>query len=112
MALTEIEQLQKKALYGGIEIGAKGVKGMVLALSPAEAKGYYHAFSKYALVERVGQLTGETMNIIEVKDEVFLTIVGAIPEQHQNSSLSLDIGSGNTKIGYIEYRPSWKRALS
>jgi len=42
------------------------------------------------------------MDFVNNKGEVFFGIIGSMPDKYQTSALLIDIGSGNTKIGYLE----------
>ncbi len=169
------ESLRPKTLYAGIEIGSKGVKAMVIELSPADEEGIYNtdtkmrksintgiisnvvktglfldsainetalavkellyeikdkygvletnifivgssgllqAKNKNKLLERVYEQTGKEMGFISAEKEVFFNILGSIPEKYRSSALSLDIGSGNTKIGFIENLGDSSRTVS
>ncbi|MGB9794971.1 MAG: hypothetical protein ACPLQQ_08125, partial [Caldisericum exile] len=151
--------------YGGIEIGSKGVKAMVLQLSPADEEGFYNVEEKFrrsintgiitgvketglfaedaiketaeavrelfntikdkygvnennifiagssALVnvknrdelsKRIKELTGKGTVFITKEEEVFYNIIGAVPDKYRSKAIVIDIGSGNTKIGYLE----------
>ena len=59
-ALTELSQLEQKevSIYGGIEIGSKGVKAMVLELSPADKEGFYNVEEKFRRSINTGLITG------------------------------------------------------
>ncbi|QXE89583.1 tetratricopeptide repeat protein [Geomonas subterranea] len=160
------EDLSQPRPYGGIEIGAKGVKASVLIIKPlpegsydvdealrktinttifagVKTKGAFEpqaidetanavkelfdlmvgsykvdmkniylvgssavakATNRDALTEKVKQLTGAKLTYITKDDEVLYNVVGSIPADKIAKALSVDIGSGNTKIGY------WDRA--
>jgi exopolyphosphatase/pppGpp-phosphohydrolase len=54
------------------------------------------------LAKRVEELTGYKLEFLTVKDEVLYGIAGAVPPKYFYSSIFVDVGSGNTKIGYLE----------
>jgi tetratricopeptide (TPR) repeat protein len=163
--LSDIQKLEKQrvAVYGGVEIGSKGVKAQAYRIG---LKGdEFHdlqevfresinttiiarvketgAFSKDGIEEtaqavktlieklkekgvpgdnifvvassaissvknrdelakRVEELTGYKLEFLTVKDEVLFGIAGAVPPKYFYSSIFVDVGSGNTKIGYLE----------
>lgn len=165
-AKAELEELSQPRPYGGIEIGAKGVKSSVLMMKPlpdgdydvdeafrksinttifagVKTKGAFEpeaidetanavkelfelmvdkykvdkkniylvgssavakATNRDALTDKVRQLTGIELSYITKDDEVLYNVVGSIPADKIAKALSVDIGSGNTKIGY------WDRA--
>ena len=162
VSLQELEK-QKVAIYGGVEIGSKGVKAQAYRIG-LKGDEFYDlqevfresinttiiagvketgAFSKDAIEEtaqavktlieklkekgvpgdnifvvtssaissvknrdelakRVEELTGYKLEFLTVKDEVLYGIAGAIPPKYFYSSIFVDVGSGNTKIGYLE----------
>lgn len=175
--LSLLASVEKKtvSIYGGIEIGSKGVKAMVLQLSPAVEEGFYNVeekfrrsinteiitgvketgvFSdeaiketaeavkelfdtiknKYSLNEqnifivgssallkvknrdelsrKIKELTGKETFFITKEEEVLYTIIGAVPEKFRSRAIVIDIGSGNTKIGYIEGSGENSRTVS
>jgi len=158
----ELEQ-KRSALYGGVEIGSKGVKAVALEISIKDEKLYdikelfreninttiisgvkeTGAFSsegidetaqalktlinkikqkgvpaenifviagsaitsvknKENLSDKIKELTGYSTNFLTAKDEVLYNIAGALPASYYYNSVVVDIGSGNTKIGYLE----------
>ncbi len=161
-AQSDLEYLLQPRPYAGIEIGAKGVKAVVLIMTPRTDEGYdvnepfrrsinttifsgvklKGAFdpqsidetakavkelydqisSKYKidinnfyfvgssalakatnrdqLAEKVKELTGQNLSFITKDDEVLFNVIGSIPSDKITKALSIDIGSGNTKIGY------------
>jgi tetratricopeptide (TPR) repeat protein len=165
-AKSQLAELLKPRPYAGIEIGAKGVKSMVLVMAPQIDDGYdvnetfrrsinttifagvktTGAFESQAIEEtakavkelydlistkhkvekkniylvgssavakatnrelltlKVKELTGQDLVFITKDDEVLFNVVGSIPANKIAKALSIDIGSGNTKIGY------WDRA--
>jgi tetratricopeptide (TPR) repeat protein len=54
------------------------------------------------LAKRVEELTGYKVEFLTVKDEVLYGIAGAVPPKYFYNSIFVDVGSGNTKIGYLE----------
>jgi len=62
------------------------------------------ASNRDQLAAKVKELTGKELAFITKDDEVLYNLVGSIPSQKIAKALSVDIGSGNTKIGY------WDRA--
>jgi len=162
LSLTVPEQ-KRAALYGGIEVGSKGVKAIALELT-LDDEGLYvvrelfresinttiisgvketGAFSsegieetaqavktfiekakqsgvpdknifvvassavgsvknREALSSRIQELTGYRIVFLTVKDEITYGIVGTVPPDYYYNSILVDIGSGNTKIGYLE----------
>ena len=161
-AQADLDYLLQPRPYAGIEIGAKGVKAVVLIMTPRVDEGYdvnepfrrsinttifagvklKGAFdsqsidetakavkelydqisSKYKidtnnfyfvgssavakatnrdqLAEKVKELTGQNLGFITKDDEVLFNVIGSIPSDKISKALSIDIGSGNTKIGY------------
>ncbi|MCX7981756.1 MAG: tetratricopeptide repeat protein [Syntrophales bacterium] len=64
-----------------------------------------YAKNKEELAMRVKELTSQDMVFISANDEMFYNIIGSIPNKYKTKSLLIDIGSGNTKIGYLEINP-------
>jgi tetratricopeptide (TPR) repeat protein len=58
--------------------------------------------NKDELANRVKELTGYNLEFLTVKDEVLFAIAGSVPPKYFYNSILVDIGSGNTKIGYLE----------
>ncbi len=58
-----------------------------------------------ALKDLIRQKTGIGLEVLSVENEVRLAIRGLILQNEQNVSLLLDIGSGNTKGGFLSQRP-------
>ncbi|WP_353684560.1 tetratricopeptide repeat protein [Thermodesulfovibrio sp. 3907-1M] len=176
LEIASLEEKEKnKAVYGGIEIGSKGVKAMVLSISPSKEEGFYNVEEKFrksintgiitgvketgvfseeaiketvdavkelfniikgqygvdeknifiaassALVnvknrdelsEKIKKLVGKDVFFITKQDEVFYNILGAVPQKFHSKALVIDIGSGNTKIGYIEGSQADSRIVS
>ena len=54
------------------------------------------------LAKRVEELTGYKLEFLTVKNEVLFGIAGAVPPKYFYNSIFVDVGSGNTKIGYLE----------
>lgn len=44
--------------------------------------------------------TGQQLHFISAEQELFYGMLAAIPKRRLNNSILIDIGSGNTKIGY------------
>ena len=165
IVLSNIRELEKQrvAVYGGVEIGSKGVKAQAYRIG-LKGDEFYDlqevfresinttiiagvketgAFSKDGIEEtaqavktlieklkekgvpgdnifvvassaissvknrdelakRVEELTGYKLEFLTVKDEVLFGIAGAVPPKYFYSSIFVDVGSGNTKIGYLE----------
>jgi len=165
IVLSDIQKLEKQrvAVYGGVEIGSKGVKAQAYRIG-LKGDEFYDlqevfresinttiiagvketgAFSKDGIEEtaqavktlieklkergvpgdnifvvassaissvknrdelakRVEELTGYKLEFLTVKDEVLFGIAGAVPPKYFYSSIFVDVGSGNTKIGYLE----------
>ncbi|WP_022855675.1 tetratricopeptide repeat protein [Thermodesulfobacterium thermophilum] len=164
-ALAYLYELEKVAttLYGGVEVGSKGVKAIALELKLSgdelyEIKELYREsinttiiagvketgrFSKDGIeetmralasliegIKKVGvpeknifvvassaisgvsnvdefaravkEKTGYELILLDKDGEVLYNIVGAVPNKYLYSSVVVDIGSGNTKIGYLE----------
>ncbi|WP_299197758.1 tetratricopeptide repeat protein [Thermocrinis sp.] len=163
--LSEIQKLEKQrvAVYGGVEIGSKGVKAQAYRIG-LKGDEFYDlqevfresinttiiagvketgAFSKDGIEEtaqavktlieklkekglpednifvvassaissvknrdelakRVEELTGYKLEFLTVNDEVLFGIAGAVPPKYFYNSVFVDVGSGNTKIGYLE----------
>jgi Exopolyphosphatase len=163
--LSDIQKLEKQrvAVYGGVEIGSKGVKAQAYRIG-LKGDEFYDlqevfresinttiiagvketgAFSKDGIEEtaqavktlieklkergvpgdnifvvassaissvknrdelakRVEELTGYKLEFLTVKDEVLFGIAGAVPPKYFYNSIFVDVGSGNTKIGYLE----------
>ena len=55
-----------------------------------------------ALVKVIKDKTGKDLRTIDANAEVMLTILGVVPSEHRATSVLVDIGSGNTKGGYLE----------
>jgi len=68
----------------------------------------WKAKNRGKLAEKVKELTGKELSFITVEQEVLFNIAGAIPAKYRDKSLSLDIGSGNTKIGYMDPSGGWR----
>ncbi|MDI9561669.1 MAG: tetratricopeptide repeat protein, partial [Pseudomonadota bacterium] len=164
-ALSTLEKRTPTGTYAGIEIGSKGVKGMVVEITPMDREGFYDLkeifrhnintsiisgvaktgmFSDTAIDEtaaavkkimdmiveqanikkedirivassaltyvqnagsleaKVNRLTGANMDFAFKDGEVLYGILGAVPNKYENSAMLIDVGSGNTKIGYLE----------
>ncbi len=163
-ALAVLEAQKKTNLYGGIEVGSKGVKAMVVEVKEADAEGFYNVDEKFrksvnttiiagvaekglmdedamnetvkvikelmaeiekrgvrkedifivgssaiiraknynVFAQKVKEATQKDMAFINTEEEVFYNIIGSIPKKYRANAISVDIGSGNTKIGYLE----------
>lgn len=66
------------------------------------SSGLPKATNKDELIASVKKATGLDLEFITPEDEVRLTILGGVPEEHFYESLAIDIGSGNTKFGYLQ----------
>ncbi len=175
--LSLIAELDKKVswIYGGVEIGSKGVKAVVLEISESDKDGFYNVNEKFrksvntgiitgvketgifsedamketaeavkeifntiknqhnvdennifivgssALVnvknrdelsKKIKELTGKDVAFITKEEEVFFNIIGSVPPKYRSKALVLDIGSGNTKIGYVEGSGKDMRTIS
>lgn len=96
-----IEETAKavKELYDIVTTTHKVAPGNVFVVgSSAVAK----AGNRDKLVAKVRELTGQTMHFITKEEEVLYNVVGSIPADKTAKALSIDIGSGNTKIGYLD----------
>ncbi len=163
------------SIYGGIEIGSKGVKAIVLQIQREDKEGFYNVEEKFrrtintgiitgvketgvfsedaiketaqvikelfdiiknqykvdeknifiagssALVnvknrdelsKKVRELTGKDIYFITKEEEVYYNVIGAVPPKYQSKAIVVDIGSGNTKIGYIEGSDKNTRTVS
>lgn len=79
--------------------GSYSPKVIVCAASSAVAKGK----NKDELALRVKDLTGLELAFFDVKKEVYYGLASTIPLRNWRNSVLVDIGSGNTKIGYMEH---------
>lgn len=59
------------------------------------------ASNRFALTNRIRELTGKETKYISLADEVFYGVVSTMPAKDMRKGLSIDVGSGNTKIGYV-----------
>ncbi|ADC90062.1 TPR repeat-containing protein [Thermocrinis albus DSM 14484] len=163
--LSDIASLERRrtAVYGGVEIGAKGVKAIALEITLREdelydinelfreninttiiagvkEKGEFTSEgieetaqavktlinkmrekgvpgnniflvassaitavkNKEELSKRIEALTGYRLLFLTAQDEVLYNIAGALPPKYYYNSIVVDVGSGNTKIGYLE----------
>jgi hypothetical protein len=64
------------------------------------SSGLPKASNRDDFVAAVKKATGKEMRFIDDRTEVELTIAGVVPKEDRAKSISLDIGSGNTKGGY------------
>jgi len=164
-ALLSLQELEKPrvAIYGGVEVGSKGVKAQAYRIGLKEDEFYdlqevfresinttiiagvkeTGAFSKDGIEEtaqavktlieklkekgvpgnnifvvtssaissvknrdelakRVEELTGYKLEFLAIKDAVLYGIAGAVPPKYFYNSIFVYVGSGNTKIGYLE----------
>jgi len=96
----------------GIEETAQAVKTLINKIKgkgvPAEnifiiaSSAISSVKNKEALSDKIKELTGYNTNFLTTKDEVLYNIAGALPAKYYYNSIVVDIGSGNTKIGYLE----------
>jgi len=96
----------------GIEETAQAVKTLIEKLKEKGVPGdniFVVASSSISsvknrdeLAKRVEELTGYKLEFLTVKDEVLFGIAGAVPPKYFYNSVFVDVGSGNTKIGYLE----------
>jgi hypothetical protein len=56
--------------------------------------------NKEALQAAVLRATGQSIRFITVEDEVYYGLIGGVPIDQAEKSILVDIGSGNTKLGY------------
>jgi exopolyphosphatase/pppGpp-phosphohydrolase len=54
------------------------------------------------LSKEIKELTGKDPAFITKEEEVLYNILGAVPDKYHLKALVIDIGSGNTKMGYLE----------
>lgn len=71
-------------------------RGLFVVGSSAVAK----ATNRDQLAAKVKELTGKELGYTSMDDEVLYNLIGSIPSDKLQKALSVDIGSGNTKIGY------------
>lgn len=74
------------------------------------SSGLKNARNREAFRAKVQEATGHRIEFIKHTDEVALTFLGVCKPDEIATSFSLDIGSGNTKFGYMEPSPdgaSW-----
>lgn len=71
-------------------------------LSELDNKPDLLAENRAALASAVRKATGREADFIDVRREVELSIKGIVPKRDQDSALLVDVGSGNTKGGYME----------
>jgi hypothetical protein len=64
------------------------------------SSGLPKASNRVDFIQAVKKATGKELRFIDDRTEVELTIAGVIPKEDRLKSISLDIGSGNTKGGY------------
>lgn len=61
--------------------------------------------NKDLLSQKVKEITGKELLYVDKEQEVLYGIIGSIPVRYRESSILIDIGSGNTKLGYLEQEP-------
>jgi len=66
------------------------------------SSGLSKADNTTRLIEKLQQATGQGMDFIDEDDEVRLTIIGCVPDYELFSASLIDIGSSNTKWGYLK----------
>ncbi|ODA44122.1 TPR repeat protein [Thermodesulfovibrio sp. N1] len=96
----------------GIDETAQAVKALINKIKekgvPAEnifviaSSAISSVKNKESLSDKIKELTGYITNFLVVKDEILYNIAGALPSKYYYNSIVVDIGSGNTKIGYLE----------
>ena len=96
----------------GIEETAQAVKTLIEKLKEKGVPGdnifvvassaIFSVKNRDELAKRVEELTGYKLEFLTVKDEVLFGIAGAVPPKYFYNSIFVDVGSGNTKIGYLE----------
>ena len=62
----------------------------------------HKAKNKEELASKVKELTGLNLHFLDKEGEIFYNLIGSIPPKYRTKALLIDIGSGNTKIGYLE----------
>jgi len=82
------------------ELKAKGVPKEQIFLVASSAVSGVSNFDE--LSAKVKEKTGYILKKLSKDEEVLYSIAGAVPEKYYYTSVVLDIGSGNTKIGYVE----------
>lgn len=65
----------------------------------------YNVKNKDELSKKVKEKTGKELYFIDKDGEVLYGIIGSVPNKYLHESVLIDIGSGNTKLGYIENNP-------
>jgi hypothetical protein len=96
----------------GIEETAQAVKTLIEKLKekgvPAEnifvvtSSAISSVKNRDELAKRIKELTGYGTEFLSVKEELLYGIAGSVPPKYYFNSIFVDIGSGNTKIGYLE----------
>jgi len=96
----------------GIEETAQAVKTLINKIKekgvPAEnifiiaSSAINSVKNRENLSDKIKELTGYNTNFLTIKDEVLYNIAGTLPGKYYYNSIVVDIGSGNTKIGYLE----------
>jgi hypothetical protein len=57
---------------------------------------------KSALTEAVEQATDKRMEFVDVEEELRLQVRGAVPIRDHHKALYVDVGTGNTRAGYLK----------
>lgn len=65
----------------------------------------YNVKNKDELSKKVKEKTGKELYFIDKNGEVLYGIIGSVPDKYLYESILIDIGSGNTKLGYLENNP-------
>jgi exopolyphosphatase/pppGpp-phosphohydrolase len=69
--------------------------------SPLEDKPDQVRANQETLREAIRKTTGVAMVFIDAKREAELSIVGIVPRRFRDQAVLIDVGSGNTKGGYV-----------
>lgn len=122
---TIIAGVKEKGVFddNSIEETAKAVKDLYAQitgkLNIAEndvfivgSSALWKASNKDVLTAKVRELTGKEINYITKDMEVLFNLAGTMTDKYRSKALSLDIGSGNTKIGYLDNNSSDLRAVA
>ncbi|MDW8136762.1 MAG: tetratricopeptide repeat protein [Thermodesulfobacterium sp.] len=83
--------------------GIKGVKGEDVVIIASSALAGVK--NKEVLAQRIKEKTKKELYFMDKEGEILWGIVGSVPFDYIYSSILLDIGSGNTKLGYLEENP-------
>lgn len=65
----------------------------------------YNVKNRDELSKKVKEKTGKELYFIDKDGEILYGIIGSVPNKYLYESVLIDIGSGNTKLGYIENNP-------